>query len=1550
MLKSKAVFVGNGSLLVNCAELYLQAGHEIAGVSTTNEQISDWLESQNIPNLGPLSTLSLDHLEFDYLFSVMNLEILPDELISRAQKMAINFHDALLPGYAGLNAPSWAIMNKEEEHGVTWHEMATVVDAGRILKQKSFEIYEADTVFNVNTKCYQAGLEGFKEMVSEITSGTLNPVEQVGERSYFGKTKRPEALATLDFNKPADDITALIRALDYGQYPHPLGFTKIWTGETLFLVSSVDIEENQSGQMAGSIVAFDDNSLVVATGQGDIRLSNLRCLKGQPVNPVASGLFTVGQILSSLSEEQKTEISGLSKKVARKQDFWLSEFNKVKPVELPYPKSSENSETGASYYLTEPRQVSFGQDKEQLLLCFASWLAILAEQNEVSFAYLNQQDQTNYPAPWYCAEKVINFNLDTNDNPQELLINKRAALEAFTSSTPFFGDLLASTVDNKLIETVTQALQIGLYIGTPGELKPTNKDIVVILDPITGSVSVSTNSSMFDKSVSEAINEHFITYLNAFLSLKDTPVQQLPLVPETEKALISQTNATEVAYDQNATIDQLIAEKIAQVADQTALICGHEKITYAELETRSNALAAQLQSRGIVRGNIVGICLDRSVDLVVSMVAIHKAGAAYLPLDPDYPKDRIQFMIGDSGAPLIISNAEIASKLEIDLGKVFDIKSLDLNAAANYAKVERESSDLAYLIYTSGSTGLPKGVMVEHRNAVNFFVGMDDRIKVTTGVWLAVTSMSFDISVLELLYTLTRGFTVVIYKEPHKNKPAAQKTVRTTSKSIDFGLFYFASEESENPDNRYQLLLEGAKFADKNGFTSVSIPERHFHAFGGLYPNPSVAAAAVAAITENVQIRSGSVVLPLHHPARVAEDWALVDNLSKGRVALSFASGWQPVDFVIRPEAYKERHKIMYESIDAVQRLWRGEKVAFSDADGTEHEIQTFPRPIQKELPLWVTSAGNIETWKSAARTGAHILTHLLGQSEEDIAEKIKVYRQCRAEAGYDPDGGKVTLMLHTFVGDSKEQVREVVRQPMKNYLKSSFGLVKNVLSSWAAFKRREDGTMQGPGDFDPNSMSPEEMEDLLEFSFHRYFETSGLFGTPEECLEMVNRLANVGVDEIACLIDFGVSSELSLKHLAHLNRLKELSNQETTEVTPVSEDETIADLIVNYGVTHFQCTPSMASMILLDDQARSVLGNVGTFMIGGEAFPTTLAKDLRSVAGNSRIINMYGPTETTIWSSTQDVAGDEKAVSIGLPIANTQLYILNNNYNQLPVGIPGELYIGGDGVVRGYHQREELTAERFIPNPFDTSQSTRIYKTGDLARWMPDGRIDFLGRSDHQVKIRGYRIELGEIESLLAQHVDVREAVVIAREDVPGDVRLAAYLIAKQKGIVNVESLKSSLRKKLPEFMVPAHYIELEVYPKTPNNKIDRKALPAPEQFSSLKGAAQDDEEANDIEVKILDVWKDVLGIQNVRLEDNFFDLGGHSLLAVKAQRSLQEFFPGKISIVDLFRYPTVKTLANYLSADGDNANLEKSQDRGANRRERMSQRRQSRMASRNS
>ncbi len=582
-------------------------------------------------------------------------------------------------------------------------------------------------------------------------------------------------------------------------------------------------------------------------------------------------------------------------------------------------------------------------------------------------------------------------------------------------------------------------------------------------------------------------------------------------------------NKTEADYPRDETVPSLFAAQAARTPEAIAVIAGNSRLSYRELDDRSNRLALHLQSLGVVPDSLVGVATERSEYLLIAILGVLKAGGAYVPLDPEYPAARVASMVEDSGLKLILTTSQSRSKLPETSAKLIALDEDSIAGSAPLSRTPLATSNLAYVIYTSGSTGKPKGVMIEHRNVVNFFTAMDRLLGAKPGIWLAVTSMAFDISVLELLWTLTRGYTVVLHR-------------------------------------------------------------------------------------------------------------------------------------------------------------------------------------------------------------------------------------------GIDP---------HAVASEIRE-----------------------------------------------------------------------------------------------------------------------------------------------HGVTHLQSTPSLARILAMDHEVLDALGNLKVLLLGGEALPASLVTQIRSVFSGD-LYNMYGPTETTIWSTAHRITEFGTTIPIGTPIANNFVYILDEHLRPLAAGETGGLYIGGEGVVRGYLQRPELTAERFLPDPFVADG--RMYWTGDVARLLPSGDIEFLGRMDHQVKIRGFRIELGEIEAILEERPEVHQAVVVAREEKAGDIRLNAYIVASANCSAEPEALRNHCREKLPAYMVPGQFVFLASLPLTANGKIDRNALPAPSPELEV-AVVSERSQTTELENAVIEVFSEALGITHIPMNANFFDLGAHSLLIAEVHSKLQEKLGREISLVDLFEFPTVASLAGHL------------------------------------
>ncbi len=1446
------LLIGDETLTSQCGQMLLDRGHAIADVVTSNREVRSWARANGLQ-----AGVTLDR-PVDWLLSIANLTILPKAVLALARKGAVNFHDGPLPAHAGLNAPVWALLGAEAQHGITWHLIEGGVDAGRILEARSFPIAPDDTALTLNTRCFEAGMESFPALLTQLETTPRPQPQPDGPRRLHRRSDRPAAFGRIDFAQTPETIARLVRALDHGRYWNPLTTPKIATATGVLNVGTAEPAEGQGAP--GTVLAATPEGLVVACATGAIRLNRLTCQnRGGAVCPSTIRDATLpllsaeeAAVLQAALHTQAPRDPALHKALAGLNPLPLA----AKPPATPDWQSLPLGGDLATLALAALR--ALGSDGGDVARAAPGLPGYLAGWEPLTLT-AGPLGQTLAALATALAQPATGWPFD--------MMTRDPALQGLTP--PPLGVATTGPIDGTAVTLTPVALHYDAARVSPEDASALAARITAIAGQITARAP-------------------------------ETELSSLSALTEAERDLVlNRWNATGREHDRSLMVHTAFEGQVALTPDAPAISFEAQTLTYAQLNARANRAAHVLMEMGVRPGTLVGLCTRRSLDLVTGALAIQKAGGAYVPMDPAYPADRLALYAEDSAAPVIVTQSALAGG--------FMVATLCLDTDVRLATAPETNpvsgvtpQDVAYMIYTSGSTGRPKGVQVEHRNVVNFFTGMDDRLGTTPGTWLAVTSLSFDISVLELFWTLARGFKVVISSDENRALVSAGGIV--SDRKMEFSIYYWGNDD-EKGANKYELLLEGAKFADNHGFVAVWTPERHFHAFGGPYPNPSVTGAAVAAVTKNLAVRGGSCVVPLHHPVRIAEEWAVIDNLTNGRSGIAVASGWHPDDFILKPENTPPTNKTaMFTAADQVRRMWRGEAVEFPKADGTMFAAKTQPRPVSTQLEMWITTAGNPETWREAGAFGANVLTHLLGQTIEEVAAKIVIYHDALRKAGHDPARFKVTLMLHTFVGRDRDQVRRVAECPMKSYLASAAGLVKQYAWAFPAFKRPQGVT--NPMDIDLRSLSDEENAAILDFAFQRYFEDSGLFGTVDDALARVEQLKAIGISEVACLIDYGIDTPTVLEGLRPLAEVVKCAN-----TGGVAEDDfSIAGQIIRHGVTHLQCTPSMARMIAMNDDSRAALSRVQTLMLGGEALPGALVADLRR-ATKARILNMYGPTETTIWSTVDEVGVTEATQNIGTPLVNQQVYVLDEGQQPVPPGVEGELWIGGEGVTRGYWQRPDLTAERFLPNPFAPG---RMYRTGDLVRWRADGRLDFLGRADHQVKLRGYRIELGEIEAVLERQPGVTQAVVLAREDSPGDLRLVAYLV----GPAAETALRAALVAELPEHMVPGHFVTLPAMPLTPNRKVDRKALPAPTAAVAVQaGAASFEVPATSVAADLAAIWVRILGVPKVGAKDNFFALGGHSLLAVQAHREIREKLgSAKVSITDIFRFPVLEALAAHI------------------------------------
>jgi methionyl-tRNA formyltransferase len=865
-----SVIIGEESLLVRCGEILLNRGHQIQAVVTANRDIAQWASGHQIPTIAPVSGWAdqVTAQPFDYLFSIANLSIIPDAVITHPTKQAINFHDGPLPKYAGLYATTWALLNGEDRHGITWHEMTSKVDEGRILKQRTFPLDDHESAQTLNVKCYDMATATFGELVDELATGRVSYIEQdLSQKSYFGRYKRPEATAIIRWNQRAAEIIDLVHALDFGPYPNPLNLPKLIVGDQVFAVTKASEGDAANGALHGTVVAVNAAGLTVAAADHYVVIEALTTLNGQPV-ALQDLNISEGERLTTLNAASAESFSQINDQLVRHERYWANLLRSLASVDVPYAEHTAN--TGAMGYrqhVLNLTDLPADNPRDYLFASFAAYLARLTNSAEfdLGFSDLALRALVNGPAKPFFSQQVP-FRVRLNLNDGSVAANVAGLTEQVQHTREklsYNRDLIARSPDLRARYDNTGVVFPVLLEETDDadNYTPPQGSELIFLVGQNGGHHLIYDPAVYANDKIQRMAQQYQTFLSNLTANPDQALADVSLLASDEyHKIVMDWNATQTDYDRTACVHDQFAAQAAQTPDAVAVVFEDQQLTYRDLNNSANQLGRYLQSLGVGPDVLVGVSVEPSLDMLVSIMGVHKAGGGYVPMDPSYPADRIALMLEDSHVSVLITQEHLLGRLpELPEHVVCIDRDWPQIAQQDTSDFKNDATpeNLAYVIYTSGSTGRPKGVMVQHGNVVNFFAGLDQRIDYVPGdTWLAVTSLSFDISVLELFWTLTRGFKVVLYADSRKVSSTGQTVSKYAEKKIDFSLFYFASDEGEGVADKYHLLLEGAKFADTHGFDAVWTPERHFHAFGGLYPNPSVASAAIAAITQNIKIRA----------------------------------------------------------------------------------------------------------------------------------------------------------------------------------------------------------------------------------------------------------------------------------------------------------------------------------------------------------------------------------------------------------------------------------------------------------------------------------------------------------------------------------------------------------------------------------------------------------------------------------------------------------------------------------------------------------------------
>ncbi|NTX37141.1 amino acid adenylation domain-containing protein [Myxococcus sp. CA033] len=805
---------------------------------------------------------------------------------------------------------------------------------------------------------------------------------------------------------------------------------------------------------------------------------------------------------------------------------------------------------------------------------------------------------------------------------------------------------------------------------------------------------------------------HWTVLLTSALADPGQPLSGLRLEAEGQEALARVSPADLSAPP--STVSALLESRATRAPDAVAVSTeGQGDFTWRALRAESRRLASELRAKGVGPEVLVALCLEPSVERVVALWAVLEAGGGYVLLSTPQLRELAALAPAGGPPPLLLTHERLHTSVPLDPARVISVRALStlaveggltLDASASRGSMESSAETLVCLESLVGPTGARLRAMHTVRTVDALFRRLDSNAEVKEGTWLSAEEAGAPGTGLELLWALTRGLRVVLPSE-RARLVLATSSGAGTRPGPDFSLSFFANDEDSLGGRKYRLLMEAAKYADAQGFSAVWTPERHFHSFGGLYPRPAVVGAGVATVTERLGIRAGSVVLPLHDPILVAEEWSVLDNLSNGRVGVSFASGWHANDFVFAPDRYARRKEVMFKGIEEVRTLWRGGSVLRRNGAGDEVEVFLRPRPVQKELPFWLTAAGSPDTFRMAGEMGAYVLTNLMGQNLEDLSSKVALYREAWRQHGH-PGRGHVSLMLHAFLGEDEAEVRRRVRKPLLEYFRSSVDILQAFVASLGL-----------KGDF--RSLTPGDMDALLEHGLTRYVEDGGLFGTPDTCGPVVERVKRLDVDEVACLVDFGVEVEATLDSLQQLDVLRRRHAPLSASPVPTvtihegpSAAEALLSLVRQTGATHLHLTATLAKALSELPSAAEVLRPVRRVLLEEAKGEVADALSRALPVEVSRRDPLLG---LGAWTRSGSASPSSKE-----PLSWD---VVDARGRSVPTGVVGELAVLGEHAPRGLWNAPASAALRLLP---DGGAGPRL-AMGRRARRHLDGSLELL-------------------------------------------------------------------------------------------------------------------------------------------------------------------------------------------------------------------------------
>lgn len=798
--KFNCYIIGNDNLLISCCDILLSRGHTLLGVISPSLTVQKWARNNNITHVASLAELqSAIVKQCDYLFSIVNNEILPEWALALPKHAAINYHDALLPKFAGVHSTSWAIMKGEKWHGVSWHIMTSQLDAGDVLKQAAVEISEDETALSLNLKCYELAIETFSALVDELAQGSYRPISQdLMQRSYYGAQLKPFANGLIQWNESADNIDKLCRALNFGHTTNRLASLKFSFSDNILIVGEGHKTDSPSTELPGTVVNIAATGLEVATKTHNFVITKILSMDNIEISMQELrnkyGVKSSSR-LKSLDEVEQQKIKMECEQYAKYESYWVKKLCIFNAAQFPFLPPLKLNQLSSKYsqamqftlsdnlveFLTTLQDKTY-QIEEILLTSWLIYLYRLGNQENSDVGYMLPIVTNTLMA------KQVPFIVKFSDDMDFISCIKkvRDAIKELQPNKSYLRDVHYRYPELRNCARFFPIVIVMAYDMQNFNFEGFNAMVVAIL-PSGRNIQVFLNQSVINDNlliVLKSASEHFQSILHAILIQPDKIISELDLLPEKErKKIVEEWNQTATNFPCDKTVHQLFEEQAEKTPNHIAAFYADEEISYAELNQKSNRLAHYLRKLGVGAETPVAICIERGLTMIVALLGVLKAGGAYVPIDPGYPEARIQYMLDDCQTRVFLTEQSVFDRVKKMMKPSISMVTLDGDGPRINNEPSHNLDDLArpdslmYIIYTSGSTGKPKGVLIEHRGVVRL-VKSSNYLEITENDNIAqIAEVSFDASAFEIWGALTNGAKLTII--PNTIKIDIKKLIAT---------------------------------------------------------------------------------------------------------------------------------------------------------------------------------------------------------------------------------------------------------------------------------------------------------------------------------------------------------------------------------------------------------------------------------------------------------------------------------------------------------------------------------------------------------------------------------------------------------------------------------------------------------------------------------------------------------------------------------------------------------------------------------------------------